>query len=151
MDHYELLEITREATPEQIRSAWRKKALEWHPDRRGGNTEKFKKIQEAFETISDPNKRAYYNSKHPPKSPPKPKEQKKYPHEERYGRKRRYKPPQMYSSGSPSHDIWGQKLSSEERKEWARLNNLSTRDIIEEKRTTRNDGWVDAYGNLYED
>ena len=63
-DYYEVLGVSRDATPEEIRSAFRKQALKWHPDRNPGNPEaeaKFKLAAEAYEVLSDPEKRRRYD------------------------------------------------------------------------------------------
>ncbi|MDD5529262.1 MAG: molecular chaperone DnaJ [bacterium] len=65
-DYYEILEITREATSEQIKEAYKKLARKYHPDM---NTEKdkktaeekFKEVSEAYEVLIDPNKRQMYD------------------------------------------------------------------------------------------
>lgn len=62
-DYYALLEVDREATPEAIKRAYRKKAMKVHPDVAPGDdaAEKFKELTEAYEVLSDPNKRAIYD------------------------------------------------------------------------------------------
>ena len=62
-DYYEVLGISRNNTEEDIRKAFRKKAMEFHPDRnKSADAEtKFKEINEAYQVLSDPNKRAQYN------------------------------------------------------------------------------------------
>jgi len=63
-DYYEILELTRDATPEQIKKAYRKKALKFHPDKNPGDAEaekKFKEISEAYEVLSDEKKRQMYD------------------------------------------------------------------------------------------
>ena len=62
-DYYEVLGISRNNTEEEIRKAFRKKALEYHPDRnKSPDAEtKFKEINEAYQVLSDPTKRAQYN------------------------------------------------------------------------------------------
>lgn len=60
MNHYETLGVAKTATPEEIKSAYRKLAKTHHPDL-GGDTAKFQEITEAYETLSDPQKRAYYD------------------------------------------------------------------------------------------
>ncbi len=63
-DYYDTLEIAKTATPEEIKKAYRKKALMYHPDRNPGNKEaekKFKEISEAYEVLSDEKKRSIYD------------------------------------------------------------------------------------------
>lgn len=63
-DFYEILGITKSATPEEIKKAYRKKAIEFHPDKNPGNKEaeeNFKVAAEAYEVLSDPDKKARYD------------------------------------------------------------------------------------------
>lgn len=65
-DYYEVLGVSRDATQEDIRKAYRKLAMEWHPDRHTGDSKesaeaKFKQISEAHEVLSDPEKRKRYD------------------------------------------------------------------------------------------
>ncbi|KAJ7126808.1 hypothetical protein C8R44DRAFT_667575 [Mycena epipterygia] len=63
-DYYKLLGVDKSAGDAEIKSAYKKMALKWHPDRNGGSEEsskKFKEISEAFEVLSDSNKRAVYD------------------------------------------------------------------------------------------
>lgn len=63
-DYYEVLEIQKNAGLEEIKSAYRKKALQYHPDRNPGNAEaeeKFKEASEAYAVLSDSDKRARYD------------------------------------------------------------------------------------------
>lgn len=63
-DFYEILGITKNATPEEIKKAYRKKAIEFHPDKNPGNKEaeeNFKTAAEAYEILSDPSKKAKYD------------------------------------------------------------------------------------------
>ncbi|MCJ1469268.1 hypothetical protein MMC07_007901 [Pseudocyphellaria aurata] len=64
--YYELLGIERQASDEQIKKAYRKKALELHPDRNYGNVEEttrlFAELQSAYAVLSDPQERAWYDS-----------------------------------------------------------------------------------------
>lgn len=63
-DYYDILEIDRDATPEDIKKAYRKMALKYHPDRNPDNKEaeeKFKAAAEAYEILGDPDKRARYD------------------------------------------------------------------------------------------
>lgn len=63
-DFYEILGVQRTATPEEIKAAYRKLALKYHPDRNPGNKEaedKFKEAAEAYEILSDATKRQQYD------------------------------------------------------------------------------------------
>jgi curved DNA-binding protein len=61
MSHYNTLGITKSATPDEIKKAYRKMASKHHPDK-GGSKEKFQEIEEAYRTLSDPQKRAQYDA-----------------------------------------------------------------------------------------
>lgn len=63
-DYYEVLEITRSATVEEIKKAYKKKAIQYHPDKNPGDPtaeEKFKEAAEAYEVLSDEQKKAKYD------------------------------------------------------------------------------------------
>ncbi len=62
-DYYNLLGVSRDATEEQIRRAFRGLAMEWHPDRNKakGAAERFKEINEAYQVLIDPEKRRMYD------------------------------------------------------------------------------------------
>jgi molecular chaperone DnaJ len=64
-DYYEILSLTREASGEQIKSAYRKEALRWHPDRNPDNKAEaehnFREAAEAYGVLSDPQKRQVYD------------------------------------------------------------------------------------------
>jgi hypothetical protein len=59
-EFYQRLELARTASAAEIKSAYRKKAMQTHPDR-GGNEEEFKKLVEAYEILSDEKKRKLYD------------------------------------------------------------------------------------------
>jgi len=63
-DYYEILEVTREETAEGIKKSYRRLAVKFHPDKNPGDKhaeEKFKELGEAYEALSDPQKRAAYD------------------------------------------------------------------------------------------
>ncbi|MCE9643474.1 MAG: molecular chaperone DnaJ [Candidatus Andersenbacteria bacterium] len=60
-DFYELLGVSKTATQEEIKKAYRKLAHKHHPDKKGGDEEQFKKINQAYEVLSDTQKRAQYD------------------------------------------------------------------------------------------
>ena len=63
-DYYELLGVSRTADAEEVKKAYRKLALKYHPDRNNGSKEaeeRFKEVTEAYEVLRDPDKRAVYD------------------------------------------------------------------------------------------
>jgi len=68
-DYYKILGVEKDATPDQIKKAYRKVAVKWHPDKWGDASEadkknaeeKFKKAAEAYSVLSDPEKRSRYD------------------------------------------------------------------------------------------
>ncbi|MBX4187037.1 MAG: molecular chaperone DnaJ [Candidatus Doudnabacteria bacterium] len=60
-DYYQTLGISKSASAEDIKKAYRKLAHQYHPDKGNGNEDKFKEVSEAYQVLSDPNKRAQYD------------------------------------------------------------------------------------------
>ena len=64
MDYYSILGVSKNAAPQDIKKAYRKLAAQHHPDR-GGDADKFKQVQEAYDTLGDPAKRQQYDNPQP--------------------------------------------------------------------------------------
>ena len=60
-DYYEVLGVSKNASADEIKKAFRRKAVELHPDKQGGDEAKFKEINEAYEVLKDPSKRQRYD------------------------------------------------------------------------------------------
>ncbi|KAL1413010.1 Molecular chaperone (DnaJ superfamily) [Vanrija albida] len=65
-EYYKVLGLSKDASEAEIKKAYRKESLKWHPDKNPGDKraaaeEKFKKIGEAYEVLSDPNKKSVYD------------------------------------------------------------------------------------------
>jgi DnaJ-class molecular chaperone len=60
-DYYKILDVEKGASKEELKKAFRKKAHEYHPDKQTGNEAKFKEVNEAYQTLSDDQKRAQYD------------------------------------------------------------------------------------------
>lgn len=61
MDYYTILGVNRNASPDEIKKAYRKMAAQHHPDK-GGDTAKFQEVQKAYETLSDPQKKQQHDN-----------------------------------------------------------------------------------------
>ena len=62
-DYFEVLEVARTASDDEIKGAYRRLAMRWHPDKNNGSKEseeKFKELSEAYDVLRDPQKRAVY-------------------------------------------------------------------------------------------
>lgn len=60
-DYYEVLGIKKDASADEIKKAFRKAAVKYHPDKEGGDEEKFKEVNEAYEVLKDSDKRQRYD------------------------------------------------------------------------------------------
>lgn len=65
VDYYNILKVSRNATEEDLKKSYKRLAMKWHPDKNAVNTKeaeaKFKQISEAYDVLSDPEKRQIYD------------------------------------------------------------------------------------------
>lgn len=62
-DYYKILEVEEKASPDEIKKSYRRLAAQYHPDRNPDGEEKFKEIAEAYETLSNPEKKEKYDNR----------------------------------------------------------------------------------------
>ena len=60
-DYYEVLGVGKSASQDEIKKAFRKSAIKYHPDKEGGDEEKFKEVNEAYEVLSNSDKKQRYD------------------------------------------------------------------------------------------
>ena len=60
-DYYEILGVSKSASDDEIKKAFRKLAIKYHPDKEGGDEAKFKEANEAYEVLKDKQKRQRYD------------------------------------------------------------------------------------------
>lgn len=60
-DYYEVLGVGKSASPDEVKKAFRRLAIQYHPDKAGGDEAKFKEVNEAYEVLKDPSKRQRYD------------------------------------------------------------------------------------------
>lgn len=63
-NYYQTLGVNKDATQDELKRAYRKLASQHHPDK-GGNHSKFQEVEEAYRTLSDPQKRSMYDNPQP--------------------------------------------------------------------------------------
>ena len=64
-DYYQILGVNKGASPDEIKKAYRKLAIKYHPDKTGNDPDsekKFKEASEAYDNLSDPNKKSKYDN-----------------------------------------------------------------------------------------
>ena len=59
-DYYDILGVSKNPTQDEIKKAYRKKAHQYHPDKKNGDEAKFKELNQAYQTLSNDSKRKQY-------------------------------------------------------------------------------------------
>lgn len=113
MDYYKLLEIKINAEPHEIVKAYRKAIFKHHPDR-GGNSDTFFKVQEAYKVLSDPVKRKKYNRKFK-------KQQTSLEKDPNLGK--------VWDVPPPKEDLWGNPIQKSNRENWDKMNYESDEEM----------------------
>lgn len=121
MNYYEILGVAQNATTKQVAAAYRKLAVQYHPDKNPSPeaAAKFKEITKAYENLFDTNKRAYYDRIMPQSKPQKPqKGVKKRPPTAEELKATDPNLGRIWDAPPPKFDIWGKPLSAAEQAEW---------------------------------
>jgi curved DNA-binding protein CbpA len=144
IDHYKVLGLARSANPEEIKSAYRRQAKVHHPDRNGGRDEFFKKVNEAYETLSDPVKKSIYDDS-----------------VARFLRQKKPSRPAPAQPGRPQTRPARRPFFKNEEEKWAWIaahdpNMGNVQDVVpqtelnEAPKSRRKRDWVDAFFDEYE-
>lgn len=134
MDYYQMLGLQRNASQEDIKKAYRKLALQFHPDRNPGDetaSKKFKEIKTAYESLMDLNKRAQYNAQTKHVKPTKP-----------VVKPQRHGDLFIFDAPPPKFDIWGRPLSSSERETWFQNSVMPIEKLYRKQESSQ--GFIDS-------
>lgn len=165
MTYYEILGVSREFTEQELQGAYRKLAIQHHPDKNRGNekeaTEKFKQIQEAYSVLSDQQKRIRYDAKLPTPKPKKanPKKPTVVPKGKDFSEFVATNDPNLgrvWDAEPPKFDIWGQPIPEEQRA-MMREENREPPGLFDSKGKMRRkspkpkpkDDFIDVYAKFY--
>lgn len=140
MDYYKILGVAGTASQEEIRMAYRKLALQYHPDRNPGDATaeaKFKEVKMAYEALT-------HKSYRPPptREKPQPRKRPQKPVVRRDGFR-------IYDAPPPPVDIWGRPMSNHQKMEWMKANKIHSARINKLDRQMEK-GWKDSVDGTYE-